>query len=82
MTITNFKLVETRNPTESKTDILFIATVDIKTGFLFWSKTKTRMIAKRYIDAHWRFLDTGGFTPNHQVEDLAWIYGIKNNIQL
>ena len=57
-------------------DWKFRATVDVTTGFLYWKKTETVEVFKNYI-GNWFFTDTGKFTPDDVVEELARSYQAK-----
>lgn len=78
MKISNFVLKETFG--KSPLDWRFHASVDVETGFLWWKKKQTRPIGREYC-GHWMFLDTGGYTPGFQVEDLAKAHRIKTGEQ-
>ena len=68
MKFSNFKLTEMKGTTAINKE--FFATVDVETGVLFWKRKSTRKIRRVY-GGFWHFVDTGKYTPNYQVEDLA-----------
>lgn len=58
------------NRLDQKFGTVFVSTVDVTTGMLWWKKTKTRMIMRKEGD-YWFFVDSGRFTPEWQVENLV-----------
>jgi hypothetical protein len=66
MKITNFRLTERTG--RGELDRKFKGLVTVETG-IFFKKTKDRAIYKGF-GRHWRFVDTGEYTPNFIVEKL------------
>ncbi len=71
MKLSNFKVIWQHGRNEL--DWFTRAEVDVTTGKLWWKKTVTRVIAKKYASS-WYFADNGEFTPGQQAEALtrAW----------
>lgn len=67
----NFKYIKP----DVRSDKVF-ATVEVPCGFL-WLKTKTVKIFKESGDIHWRYVETGKFTPGDVVETLEKAYNAK-----
>ena len=67
MKITNFKKTGPRT-----------ATVDVTTGILWFKKTRTEKISLGHGE-YWFFVETGEFTPGHDVEKLCRSYNAKLN---
>ncbi len=68
----NFVLLETQG--NSPTSWVFIAKVDetTTTGMWWWkTSTTTRKKIRRVYANAWHYVDTGGFTHGHDVENLA-----------
>lgn len=68
MVISNFKLLETKG--NNCLNKVYIAEVDVTTGWWFWKKTR-RVRIFRPFGEYYRFLDNGEFTPGLSVENLA-----------
>ena len=67
------KLSNLRNYTrrgETAIDWKFTATVDVTTGFLWWKKTVTRDVARKFA-GFWFFMDNGEHTPGFQMDKLV-----------
>lgn len=71
--ITNLQITKVHNPDGYAHRVKCWATIDIvtETGFWLWKKTKieTREVFKK-AGVNWIFVDTGEFTPGHEVERL------------
>lgn len=82
MKLSNFKVVKEVQTGVLKCDTTIYAQVDCTTGILWWKQTQVRTIFKEFMHVHWRFMDTGEFTPEYQAENLynAW-YATENYIK-
>lgn len=80
MKISNFKRTgEFCSKPDSPSKSLYMiqtATVDVTTGFLWTKKTVTKEVFRGVL-THWRFVDTGEYTPDYDVENLAKAYDAK-----
>jgi hypothetical protein len=66
------RLSNPRNYRSSSPDVLkrvYTCDVDVTTGFLFWKRTVTKQVRRKYAE-FWHFSDTGAFTPGYQMEAL------------
>jgi hypothetical protein len=73
MKISNFRLIEKSG--NSVLNYCFKATVTIETGIFFKSKRDVEVF--KPFACHWRFVDTGKFTPDLLVERLEMSYLAK-----
>ena len=73
MKIDSFALIEKRG--NSFLNYCFKATVTVETG-VFFKKKKNIEVFRSY-GCHWRFVDTGKFTPDLLVEELEASYLAK-----
>lgn len=67
MELSNFQVV--RVDGKSPLDKKLHATVDVTSGSLWWKRTVTRPIVRKYGE-FFRFADTGEMTPGAQAEEL------------
>lgn len=72
MKIDNFRELKTLKLSSAYT--VSVAKVDVTTGFLWWKKVRTELVARYGISEYWCFVSTGSFCPGHIVEDLARRY--------
>lgn len=75
MKLSNFRFIKTKGVGFKK---IHIAEVDIETGVLFWKKKETKKVACSSGSIYWYFIDTGEYTPDHQVENLRRAWEAKN----
>lgn len=68
MKLSNFKLLMTEG--KNSLNWVFIASVDVETGMLWWKKKEERIIRREH-GGFWYFVETGKFTPFLQAEELA-----------
>lgn len=79
MRLSNLKLerIEGTDPSNK----VFVASVDVESGFLFWKRKERRLIRKKFI-GFWRFCDNGEFTPEFQAECLAESWAAQNGDEI
>jgi hypothetical protein len=56
------------------------ASVLVTTGYWFWRKSKRVKIYKENMSSYWRFMDSGEYTPDRDVEKLVSAYEAKKEI--
>lgn len=77
MKLSNFILEEVRGSNE--VDWVYIATVKVTTGILWWKRSQRRVIECRFA-GYWYFADTGEFTPGNQAEELERAFAAQNGV--
>ena len=82
MKLSNFKLVEKKDTGAISGSCSYKATVDVKTGFLFWKKIESKAICKTRHDVFWHFGDTGKYTPGFEVKNLVRVWNANNEQQI
>ena len=85
MKISNFRNLKRIPSTEFKSVEALVAEVDVTTvsGFLWWKteKVETRKVYRDELDIHWKWLETGEWTPNYTVEKLYSLYSISKRLE-
>jgi len=72
--LSEFVMVQTKG--RSAADWEFLAEVTDTTGFLWWRKSRRRLISRKY-GSSWFFVDTGKFTPDFQAEELERAWNVR-----
>lgn len=76
MKITNFRNLICTNGLKPFSYCEF-AEVTVETGCLWWKKFTTVTVFKEQYLSHWRFVDTGNYTPGRVVENMYASYIAK-----
>lgn len=76
MKLSDFVLEDVKG--SNAVDWVFIASVTVTTGMLWWQRTQRRTIRRRFAGC-WYFEDTGQFTPDSQAECLERAFAALHN---
>lgn len=84
MKVSNLRNVKKIRSDEYSRLYSVVADVDVSTttGILWWKKeiTETRQVFRDETAVNWKWLDTGTWTPQHQVENLYSAYEMKEKM--
>ena len=84
MIISNMRNVKYIQSEKYKSLFSVVADVDVTTtkGKLWWKtqETTTRQVFRTDGGINWQWLETGKWTPEHQVEDLFSVLTIKGKL--
>lgn len=79
MKISNFEPVEKKRVKvqENIYKYYFIANVTVVTGWFFFKKVEQKKVCLEPWSTNWKWLDSGEYTPNHDVEKLEFMFRVK-----